>query len=82
MTTSEARQPKNCSTCGKGHYQRTARPGRTEEYKGISVELPADYPLLECDACGELLMSPADMEYLAPFIEAAFAVADAERKMP
>jgi len=80
MTTDEARRPKNCSVCGKGHYQHTARAGRTEEYKGFSVELPADYPLLECDACGELLMSPADMKYLAPFIETAFAVAEGREK--
>jgi len=70
MTTPEARHPKNCSTCGKGPYRLSARAGRTENYKGFDIELPADYPLMECDACGDILMSPADMKFLAPLIEA------------
>lgn len=64
---------KLCAQCGKGHYRRTARPGRTEEYNGIEVEIPADVALLECDACHEILMSPKDMEVLSHIFEATTA---------
>jgi hypothetical protein len=65
------REPKCCATCGKGHYRRVARAGRYETYKGVRVELPASFALLECDSCGEILMSPKEMEQLAPIFEAA-----------
>jgi hypothetical protein len=65
------RQPKRCAECGKGHYHRTKRAGRFEDYKGFKVELPADVPLMECDVCHEILMTPRDMETLAPIVEAA-----------
>jgi hypothetical protein len=72
MTTASPPQPKLCAACGYGHPRRTARPGRFEQYKGFSIELPADHPLLECDACGEILMTPKDMAELEPFIEAGY----------
>jgi hypothetical protein len=71
MNSKVTRQPKRCATCGQGHYRRTKRPGRFEEYKGIRVELPADVALVECEACHEILMSPRDMDLLEPIIEAA-----------
>ena len=71
MTSKVTRQPKRCSTCGQGHYRRTKRAGRFEEYKGIRVELPADIALVECDACHEILMSPYDIDLLDPILEAA-----------
>lgn len=59
---------KKCATCGKGNCIRTARVGRVEEHDDFIIEIPAGMSLLECDACHEILMSPADMEALEPFV--------------
>jgi hypothetical protein len=71
MKSQEFRKPKRCATCGEGSYHRVERAGRYEEYNGATVEIPADTALLECSVCSEILMSPRDMEELAPILEAA-----------
>ena len=64
-------QERFCVTCGKGVLARTARAGRTDVYKGVELPLPETLPLVECPACGERYISPADAEK----IDAALAEA-------
>ncbi len=63
------RAPKLCPTCGKGTFSRFARAGRTEMYKGYAYELPADLVLKECSVCGEIPMTPAEIDRVSDVLE-------------
>lgn len=51
---------RRCPTCGKGIMRRFARAGRTDVYKGLTLPLPADLALIECDSCGETMVNVED----------------------
>ena len=65
---------RRCAACGKGVVRRTARAGRVDVYKGLTLPLPADLALNECDACGELYATVADAEEIDAALAAAYAV--------
>ena len=69
MTTPK-KTPKRCPTCGQGTPTRFARAGRKETHRGYEYELPADLSLLECRACGEVMMTPADIDAVDAILEA------------
>lgn len=69
MTTNE----RPCAACGKGVVRRTGRAGRVDVYKGLTLPLPADLALNECDACGEMYATVADAESIDLALATAYA---------
>ena len=71
MTNEQAK----CEVCGVGSVRRTARAGRTHEYRrGLELPVPADVQLDECDHCGEIYLDETDAEALhgalrGPYLE-------------
>jgi hypothetical protein len=56
MTRHPARPPRPCPLCGQGTMQPVARAGRTVPFRGMQLEIPADFPIPTCDHCdGESL---------------------------
>ncbi|MDB4967101.1 MAG: hypothetical protein JWN44_2790 [Myxococcales bacterium] len=41
-----------CGVCAGGILVEIARPGRTVPFRGVQIELPADFAIPTCDHCG------------------------------
>src|SRR5262245_5789931 len=51
-----------CPICGEGNLAYGARAGRVFAYKGFDYPIPSTTKLVECSACHELSMTPAEIE--------------------
>jgi hypothetical protein len=60
VTKRSAKSPL-CPACGHGKMLYRARAGRTFEYKGFEYPIPATLKLVECDACHEMPLTPAEV---------------------
>ena len=63
-----------CPDCGGRIAYRTG-PGRTAMWRVEAPELPVpdDFPIQQCDGCGEMYFSPQDYEALTPHLEREYA---------
>ncbi|OGQ10700.1 MAG: hypothetical protein A2138_09295 [Deltaproteobacteria bacterium RBG_16_71_12] len=61
-----AKKPKTalCPACGKGTLEYRARAGRSFHYKGFEYPIASKMKLVECDTCGEMPMTPAEVAAL------------------
>jgi hypothetical protein len=56
MTRYHTPPPRPCPLCGEGMLRPVARPGRTAPFRGVRLEIPADFAIPTCDRCqGESL---------------------------
>jgi hypothetical protein len=61
-----------CPVCGEQSLSTTSGPGRTVKHRTMLVEVPADFALPECSACGARPLDWRTAARLDPLLEAAY----------
>ena len=63
--------PVTCPQCGKGKISPLRKRGRTAQYKGFALEVPAELEIPTCGTCGAEWMDGATARKLDAALEAA-----------
>lgn len=64
---------RTCRECGAGTVRLVARPGRTWRYRRLSLEVPPDFEIPTCDACGEEWLDRDQAQALDAALRAQYA---------
>jgi hypothetical protein len=63
---------RRCRECDKGTIRLVATPGRTWRYRRMMLDVPADFEIPTCDACGEEWLDPKRADALDELLQGQY----------